>query len=435
MGDLDDLFQLCEFKDVKIITLRSGRDVTLVDVGVKGIINAVYVDGMKHNILRAQRNRAKEGKLVGMSYGYKMRIRDGREVTGRRDIEPKNAEVVLDIFKMYGDGHSLGSIVRILNSKGILSPGKKLWTKSRILGARTRNEGILRNNLYRGRAIWNMKSYRYNPITGGRNTRMNSNVDWEVSQQEDLRIVPEELWIKCQNRIIREQKIYDKKTKLPKPSPERFNLKNPLRDLVYCGVCNSTKTVANNTRYVCSKYKSSRACNNSRGLRYAEIIVRVFDELKRRLAMKASQDWHKDFKNVISQAEKEKHETQLKLDELDQKIANTVSLIQATKFNIDEIAQQLRKWELERIALKEKEPTVIEIDDNPSELLIEGLDTLENNLLEPQKDDSSRIFLVPFLERITLKPTEQYRGESISVEIKPNAWFAFYALLKKNKSN
>ena len=193
----------------------------------------MYTSFVALQVKRSQRNRALEGKMFGIPYGYKIKIKNGREVTGEREIDKTKASVVLEIFTMFADGHSLGSIVQYLNAQNITSPGGKKWTKNALAGSLSRHEGILNNQIYRGCVIWNMKSLFINPETGGKNYYMNPENEWVITQHEDLRIVFDELWERCE--ILKQR--YKKQPK------RRKYLINPLLGLVFCGICSSQKTL------------------------------------------------------------------------------------------------------------------------------------------------------------------------------------------------
>ena len=199
LGDTAKFYKVCVFYGVKIFTLQDGY-ITPMHVGFKGTMNDMFIDNLRHTVLRSHRSRAEEGKMFGLAYGYKIKIENGREAQGQREINEEQAEVIREIFHMYAEGHSLGSIVQILNARNVLSPRKSKWTKQSLLGSKARREGILCNEIYRGRAIWNMKSKSINPDTGGKNYKMNPESEWKVTQQEHLRIISDELWAKCDIR-------------------------------------------------------------------------------------------------------------------------------------------------------------------------------------------------------------------------------------------
>ena len=102
LGDTAKLYKVCKFYGVKIFTLQDGY-ITPMHVGFKGTMNDVFIDNLRHTVLRSHRNRAEEGKIFGLSYGYKIKIENGREAPGQREIREDQAEVVREIFHMYAD--------------------------------------------------------------------------------------------------------------------------------------------------------------------------------------------------------------------------------------------------------------------------------------------------------------------------------------------
>ncbi|MCW5710205.1 recombinase family protein [Shinella sp.] len=59
---------------------------------------------------------------------------------------------------------------------------------------RNRGTGILNNELYIGRLVFNRLEYRKNPATERRVSRPNSNDEHVVAEVPDLRIVSDQLW-------------------------------------------------------------------------------------------------------------------------------------------------------------------------------------------------------------------------------------------------
>nr|WP_246665795.1 recombinase family protein [Shinella sp. AETb1-6] len=57
-----------------------------------------------------------------------------------------------------------------------------------------RQAGILHNELYVGRIVWNKQNYRKNPETERRTARLNDKSDWVVTEVPAMRIISDELW-------------------------------------------------------------------------------------------------------------------------------------------------------------------------------------------------------------------------------------------------
>jgi site-specific DNA recombinase len=100
---------------------------------------------------RGKKHRAREGTvsvLSGAPYGYRY-VRKTEESAAYYEIQPKEAEVVRKIFKLYTkDSLSINAIARWLNTNGISTrSGKARWERSTVWG-------MLRNPAYKGAAAF-----------------------------------------------------------------------------------------------------------------------------------------------------------------------------------------------------------------------------------------------------------------------------------------
>src|SRR6185369_15496506 len=123
-------------------------------------------------VRRGQQGRAAAGFVAsGLSYGYRV-VReiglDGELVRGKRLVDDAHAGVIRRIFEAYAGGRSPRAIAAELNKEGIPSPRGGRWNASTINGNRGRKHGILHNEAYLGRILWNRQIYRKNPETGTR---------------------------------------------------------------------------------------------------------------------------------------------------------------------------------------------------------------------------------------------------------------------------
>ncbi len=104
------------------------------------------------------------------------------------------------IFRDFAAGVGPRTIARTLNEEGIPGPGGKSWGDTTIRGNLKRATGIVNNELYIGRLIWNRLRYIKDPSTGKRVSRLNPVSEWIVKDVPDLRIVDDELW-----QVVRER--------------------------------------------------------------------------------------------------------------------------------------------------------------------------------------------------------------------------------------
>lgn len=87
---------------------------------------------------------------------------------GDRTINAMEAEVVRRIFCDYVAGKSPKRIAIELNKEGIRAPSGGEWGFSTINGNAKRCNGILNNEMYIGRMIWNRQRFIKDPDSGKR---------------------------------------------------------------------------------------------------------------------------------------------------------------------------------------------------------------------------------------------------------------------------
>src|SRR5829696_6953735 len=168
--DTAGLFKRLTFAGVNIVTLAEG-DITHLHIGFKGTMNALFLKDLAEKTHRGLRGRIEDGKSAGgLCYGYRVvkALTGGNVTTGEREIDPEQAAVVARIFRDCVAGVSPEAIVKTLNREGVAGPFGGAWSPSTIYGNAKRGTGILNNELYAGRLVWNRLHYLKNPDTGKR---------------------------------------------------------------------------------------------------------------------------------------------------------------------------------------------------------------------------------------------------------------------------
>ena len=160
--DIAGIYKRFTFVGVRIVTLSEG-DINELHIGLKGTMGALYLKDLADKTRRGLRGRIEEGKSGGgNSYGYRV-IRkfepDGTPICGDREIEPVEASVIKRIFTDYASGKSPRAIAHELNAEGIVGPRGNEWGPSTLNGNVKRGNGILNNELYIGRLIWNRQRF------------------------------------------------------------------------------------------------------------------------------------------------------------------------------------------------------------------------------------------------------------------------------------
>ncbi len=195
--DVAALYKRLRFGGIRIVTLSEG-EVSELHVGLKGAMNALFLRDLAAKTHRGLRGRVEAGRSGGgITYGYKVVRRlgpDGMLVAGERQIDNAEAAIVLRIFRTYALGDSPKKIALALNADGIPAPRGGAWSASTINGNRARGTGVLNNELYVGRLVWNRLCYMKDPETGRRRSRPHQERELVTTQVPELRIVPQDLW-------------------------------------------------------------------------------------------------------------------------------------------------------------------------------------------------------------------------------------------------
>lgn len=141
------------------------------------------------------RGRVEAGRSGGgLCYGYRVvRVMEGQP-RGEREIHQEEAAIVQRIFRAFVAGVSPKAIAKTLNAEGIAGPRGAAWSPRTIHGHASRGTGLLNNELYIGRIIWNRQRYVKDPDTGRRLARINPAEARITKEVPDLRIMDDDLW-------------------------------------------------------------------------------------------------------------------------------------------------------------------------------------------------------------------------------------------------
>ena len=112
----------CRYARVVIHTCAEGHASKLI-MGIKGTINAVFLDDLADKTRRGLRERVEAGASAGgLSYDYDVVPAPEGEDRGARAIDPVQSDAVRRIFHDYADGLSPKTIAAALNSEGVAGP-------------------------------------------------------------------------------------------------------------------------------------------------------------------------------------------------------------------------------------------------------------------------------------------------------------------------
>ena len=185
---------------------------------------------MSENVTWGQRKRFADGK-VSMPYKQFLGYRKGAD--GLPEIVPKEAEIVLTIYRMFIEGTSTGAIAKHLTDSKIPTPaGKAVWQRHTI-------ESILQNEKYKGSALL-QKKYTVDFLQKKMKVNEGEVPQYYVEHSHPAIIAPDE-WERVQLELKRR-----------KDSGKRTISTSPFAGKLICGDCGEifgSKVWHSNSKY------------------------------------------------------------------------------------------------------------------------------------------------------------------------------------------
>ncbi|WP_082677547.1 recombinase family protein [Ruegeria profundi] len=270
--DIAAVYKRLTFAGVKLVTHAEG-EINELHIGLKGTMNALFLSDLRKKTHRGLVGKVEKGLSGGgKCFGYD--VVHGEE-RGHRTINEDQASIVRRIFEDYAAGKSPKAIAAQLNKEGIAGPTGKAWGQSSINGNRQRGTGILNNELYIGRLIWNRLTYMKNPETGKRVSKLNPEEDWIIHEVPELRIIEDQLWEKVKER----QAGLTRKNELWQTNRPR----NLFAYLIKCGVCGGGCSTVSTGRIGCSNARNKGTCDNRQTVKREYVEEAVLGSLREHL--------------------------------------------------------------------------------------------------------------------------------------------------------
>ena len=333
--DIAGLYKQLSFAEVKIITLSEG-EINELHVGLKGTMNALFLKDLAIKTHRGLEGRVRQGKSGGgNAYGYdivKKVDKAGEPIRGERKINPEQAAIVRRIFSEFAQGLSPKKIAHTLNREGIAGPSGNAWGASTIYGNWRRGTGILNNELYIGRLIWNRQRYVKDPTTGKRQARLNPENKWIIEKVPHHRIIDQDLWgrVKDRQSTSRSRVITDTDgVRSERARRPRYLLSGLLK----CGNCGGGFSKISQHHYGCSTARNKGTCDNRMTIRREIIENSVLDGLKEHLmhprcVKEFISEYHKEMNRIAATQDTDRDRL---IRDLDKTERDMKKLIQAIK--------------------------------------------------------------------------------------------------------
>lgn len=274
--DIAGLYKRMQFADVKIITLSEG-EISNLHIGLKGTMNAIFLKDLADKTRRGLRGRVENGKSGGgITFGYDVVKRidaNGEYARGERVINEAQAGIIRRIFAEYLSGLSPRNIATRLNAEGIACPSGGTWGASTIYGNRQRGTGILNNELYIGRLVWNRLRYVKDPETGRRISRLNPESEHVINDVPELRIIEDDSW----NAV---KKLQGEINHPERPLWTHNRPRNLLTGLMKCGCCDGGYTLMASDRVGCAAARNKGTCDNRLTMKLEEVENAVLGAMR-----------------------------------------------------------------------------------------------------------------------------------------------------------
>lgn len=345
------------FEGVKIITLAEG-DVSELHVGLKGTMNALFLKDLAAKTHRGLRGRVEDGRSGGgLCFGYSVKKEfdsRGEPVRGGREINAAEAKVVNEIFSAFANGESPLAIAKRLNRSGVAGPLGKPWGPSTIYGNWRRGTGILNNELYLGRIIWNRLRYLKDPSTGKRVSKLNARSEWIIKENPELQIVSQELWDRAK---VRQSTIRTRIETNAGVRSERARRGTYLfSGMIRCGVCGGGFIMANTIHYGCNNARTKGTCSNKLSIRRDQLEAAVLHGLKNRLMRpdllkEFVAEYHRELNRLRDEADAGRQAQLRELQKVDSDIRAIIESVKAG-FRTDAMREELESLEAQKLALK-----------------------------------------------------------------------------------
>ncbi|KAB2678460.1 recombinase family protein [Brucella tritici] len=426
-ADVATFYKHLKFAGVSIVTLSEG-EISELHVGLKGTMNALFLKDLAVKTHRGIRGRVEEGKSGGgLCFGYnvvKQLDPRGEPVRGDREINQAEANVVRRIFREFAAGVGPRTIARTLNEEGVPGPAGKLWSDTTIRGHVKRGTGLVNNELYIGRLIWNRLRYIKDPSTGKRVSRLNPESEWIIKDVPELRIVDDALWHSVRERQDAIAEKYVNVTEAVRKHHKKNHLngtrrpKSLLSGLVFCGCCGGPYSLRGADRFACSNHISKGACSNSRTIPREELEARVLSGLKdRMMAPEIVEEAMRAYAEETNRLNRERRSSgdvwKAELVKIEKQIRGIIEAIKAGMFHESMKAEmdtlEARKAELNTLLADAPEDTP-DILPSASAIYAKKVSALAKALNRKEERQEAAETLRGLIEKIVLTPGPE-RGE------------------------
>jgi hypothetical protein len=301
-------------------------------------------------------------------------------------------------------------------------PGPRggVWNASTIAGSRKRLNGILQNELYGGRIIWNRQTFIKDPETGKRISRENPRDQWMTAKAEHLRIIDAGTWERVRAR--REERGGPKGAHATRP-------KNLLSGLIKCGCCGSGYVVGGNDKrgplLLCTRMKETGLCDNRRTvprLAIEDLVIKGIEENLAAPALIAEyvREYHRTSRELHSSMAHRRRDLEKRLGNVNGAISKAVDALlgdnpsRALRERL--AALETQRDEIEAV-IADIVPPAVEFHPNAANAYRDKVRDLKKALAETDEDSRAAAHeaIREIVEKVVIHPQGPYKPVEIEI--------------------
>ena len=152
------------------------------------------------------------------------------------------------IYTRYAEGWSCQKIAATLNAQRVCGPRGGTWCVSALYGSPAKGAGVLNNELYIGRYVWNRSQWVKDPDSGKRQRLQRPRGEWHVGVHPELRIIDDKLWEQVRGRMDSPRRAGGRRGRGAAP-------RTLFGGILRCGTCGAAVIAVSSHLYGCSARK------------------------------------------------------------------------------------------------------------------------------------------------------------------------------------
>jgi site-specific DNA recombinase len=411
-------------------------------IGIRGLVGQMQREDGAKKVRRGMAGVVRDGRHAGgRAYGYRAVLGH----PGQLEIVEEEASIVRRIFAAYAAGRPPRDIAHDLNREGVRPPRGKHWNASTINGNAQRGSGLIFNDLYVGRIVWNKVRMVKNPDTGKRISRPNDRDQWQAIEAPHLRIVDDETWETA--RRLKAGRA-DLKPHLKRRPP------HVLSGLHRCGFCGSGMSVhdrdkTDKTRLRCSAVRESGSCSNRRIIYLRDVERAVLrgmrEELKDpRLIEAYARNCNEKRQRLAANSTSTRARLEAKRTRIESERQRNIDLVVKQVIGDDDARDRIAELKAQRLQIEaelaalEEAPSIVTLHPATLDQYIETVDALAVSLADHSAAEDDRGALVAsfraLMHSVTIHPNGPREGFQIEVKGKLSALIGGNAFPQANYS-